>query len=51
MLAEAELKIKIVIGHTVLKATMYESPTTIDFLSMLPLTIKLEDYAKTEKIS
>ena len=50
-LAEAELKIRIVIGNTVLTATMYESPATIDFLSMLPLTLKLEDYAKTEKIS
>lgn len=50
-LAEAELKIRIVIGDTVLTATMYESPTTLDFLSMLPLTLKLEDYAKTEKIS
>ena len=50
-LAEGELKIRIVIGHTVLTATMHENPTTVDFLSMLPLTIKLEDYAKTEKIS
>ena len=50
-LAESDLKIEIVIGHTVLEATMYENPTTIDFLSMLPLTLKLEDYAKTEKIS
>jgi hypothetical protein len=50
-LAEVKLKIRIVIGDTVLTATMYENPTTMDFLSMLPLTVKLEDYAKTEKIS
>jgi hypothetical protein len=50
-LAEAKLKIRIVIGDTALTATMYENPTTLDFLSMLPLTLKLEDYAKTEKIS
>jgi hypothetical protein len=50
-LAEAQLKIQIVIGKTVLSATMHNNPTTMDFLSMLPLTLKLEDYAKTEKIS
>ena len=50
-LAEVELKIRIVIGETVLTGTMYENPTTMDFLSMLPLTLKLEDYARTEKIS
>ena len=49
--AEAEFKIRIVIGDAVLTATMYESPTTLDFLSMLPLTTKLEDFAGTEKIS
>jgi hypothetical protein len=48
---EPELKIKIITGNAVLTATMYVSPTTIDFLSMLPLTLNLEDYAKTEKIS
>ena len=50
-LVEAELKIRIAIGDDVLTATMYENSTTIDFLSMLPLTLKLEDYARTERIS
>jgi hypothetical protein len=50
-LAETELKIRIVIGRNVLTATIHENPTTIDFLSMLPLTLILEDYANTEKIS
>jgi hypothetical protein len=50
-LAEPQLKIQIVIGKTVLSATLHNNPTTMDFLSMLPLTLKLEDYAKTEKIS
>ncbi|HHQ8914726.1 TPA: cyclophilin-like fold protein [Bacillus cereus] len=28
-----------------------DNPTSRDFLSLLPLTLTLEDYAKTEKIS
>jgi hypothetical protein len=50
-IAEANLKIQIVIGNTVHTATINNSPTTIDFLSMLPLTLTIENYANTEKIS
>ena len=32
-------------------ATLNNSPTSKDLISMLPITLKLEDYAKTEKIS
>jgi hypothetical protein len=37
-----------VIGAT---ATLAGSPTTRDFIAMLPLTLKLDDYASTEKIA
>ena len=44
------MKLKITIGDTVLTATMYDNPTSRDFISMLPVTTTLEDYASTEKI-
>jgi hypothetical protein len=43
-------KIKITIGETVLTATLNDSKTSRDFISLLPLTLTLEDYAGTEKI-
>ena len=45
------MKLKITIGETVLTATMYDNPTTKDFISLLPLTLTLTDYNWTEKIS
>ena len=45
------MKLKITIGETVLTATMYDNPTTRDFISLLPLTLILTDYNGTEKIS
>lgn len=44
-------KIKITVGETVLSATLNNSTTSRDFISLLPLTLTLEDYAGTEKIS
>jgi hypothetical protein len=38
-------------GGKTLMATLYDTPTARDFAAMLPLTVTLEDYAKTEKIS
>jgi len=45
------MKIKISSGNTVLIATMLDNPTSRDFVTMLPLTLTLKDYAGTEKIS
>lgn len=39
------------VGDTVLTATLRDNETTRDFVSLLPLTLTLEDYAGTEKIS
>jgi hypothetical protein len=47
----SEMKILLIVdGHSI-TATLIDSPTTRDFLGLLPLTLTLEDYAGTEKIS
>lgn len=46
-----EYKIKIIIGDSTLSATLADNPTTRDFISLLPLDLKLDDYAGTEKVS
>lgn len=45
------MKLKITIGDKSVMATMYDNATAKDFISMLPLTLNLDDYAGTEKIS
>ncbi len=45
------MKIRLKVGDTVITATLIDSKTTQDFISLLPLTLTLEDYAGTEKIS
>ena len=45
------MKIRLIFNGTILTATMYDNPTARDFIKLLPLTLKLDDYAGTEKIS
>jgi hypothetical protein len=45
------MKIRITVEDTELSATLIDSKTTQDFISLLPLTLTLEDYGSTEKIS
>lgn len=45
------MNITLRIGNRTLKAALIDSETSRDFLSMLPLTLTLEDYASTEKIA
>ncbi len=45
------MKIRLKVGDKVLTATLIDSKTTRDFISLLPLTLTLKDYAGTEKIS
>jgi hypothetical protein len=47
----SSLKIRLKVGDRVLKAILIDSKTTRDFISLLPLTLTFEDYAKTEKVS
>ncbi|MEO5714006.1 MAG: cyclophilin-like fold protein [Luteolibacter sp.] len=45
------LNIRIKIGGRVVSGTLHDTATARDFISLLPLTIDLKDYASTEKIS
>ncbi len=45
------MDIRLTVGGTVLTATLLDNATSRDFLSLLPLTLTLRDYAGTEKVS
>ena len=45
------MKVRLRVGDKVLTATLIDSKTTQDFISLLPLSLILKDYAGTEKIS
>ncbi|MBK7472515.1 MAG: hypothetical protein IPO58_15885 [Betaproteobacteria bacterium] len=45
------MKIRLIIDGNAIGATLLDNATSRDFLSLLPLTLTLEDYASTEKIS
>lgn len=46
------MRVKITIDeHKVVTATMKNNRAARDFIALLPLTLTLEDYARTEKIS
>jgi hypothetical protein len=45
-----DVRIKISFNNEEVIVKMFDNPTSRDFLTLLPLTITLEDYASTEKI-
>lgn len=45
------MKIKITLNDAVITATLIDSETARDFISLLPLTLTLENYGDTEKVS
>ena len=45
------MKIRLSVADKVITATLLDSKATQDFVSLLPLTLTLEDYAGTEKFS
>jgi hypothetical protein len=45
------VKIRVTISGTAFTGALSDKPTAKDFLSLLPLTVTLEDYAATEKIT
>lgn len=45
------MKIRLTFNGRSMTATLDDSPTARDFISLLPLTLTFEDYAKTEKIA
>src|SRR5215218_3299527 len=47
----SNMKINLKLPDKTLTATLYDTPAARDFVALLPLTLTLEDYSKTEKIS
>ena len=45
------MKIRLTVNGKTMTARLDDTPTGRDFLSLLPMTLTLEDYAATEKIS
>ncbi len=45
------MKIRLKIQDNVITATLLDNATSRDFVSLLPISLTLEDYAATEKIS
>lgn len=45
------MKIRMTSGTRTTTATLEDNPASRDFLAQLPLTLKLEDYASTEKVA
>lgn len=45
------MEIRMTIGEIVLNARLLDNATSRDFLSLLPITLTLRDYAGTEKAS
>jgi hypothetical protein len=45
------MKIRLIIKGQTLPTTLYDNPSARDLYSLLPLTLTLEDYAATEKIT
>lgn len=44
------MKLKITIGGNTATAILYNNPTSKDFVTILPFTVEMDDYANTEKI-
>lgn len=45
------MRIRIDVGGTTMSGTLENNATARDFATLLPLTVTLRDYARTEKIS
>jgi len=48
---EEMTKIRMTVDGTGITATLDDNATSRDFVSLLPMTLTLEDYSKTEKVS
>lgn len=49
--AQNTMKIRLTVEGKTVTASLNDTPAARDFLSLLPLTLALEDYASTEKIA
>lgn len=48
---EDQMNIRVIVGDTVLTATLDDSAVARDFAALLPLDLSLSDYASTEKVA
>jgi len=48
---ESDMKVRLTVGDSVFIASVSNSPIGRDFVSRLPLALKMKDYAETEKIA
>lgn len=46
-----DVRVKLTFNNKEVVVTMYDNPTSRDFLAQLPITVTLEDYVGKEKIS
>lgn len=49
-LKSLNVKLKVTVGQSTLIIKLHDNPTVNDFVSLLPLTVDLSDYNKTEMI-
>lgn len=49
-MAGQQQKILITVNHNILTAIIYDNPVSRSFLSQMPLTVDMADFARTEKI-
>jgi hypothetical protein len=45
------MKLRLKVGEKIMTATLMDNATSRDFVSLLPMSATLDDYAATEKIS
>lgn len=48
---EIPMKIRLTVGEQVATATLYDNATARDFASLLPLTLKMTEYAGIERVA
>ncbi len=48
---EQETRIRIAFNNEEAVVTLFDTPVSRDFISLLPMTVTFEDYARTEKIA
>ncbi len=48
---ESAMKIRLIVGNEIATATLYDNATARDFVSLLPLSLTMTDYAAIERVA
>ncbi|MCO5120955.1 MAG: cyclophilin-like fold protein [Burkholderiaceae bacterium] len=48
---DSSVKIRLTVGEEIAIATLYDNPTARDFATLLPLSLRMTDYAGIERVS